>query len=79
MVQDVVPHQAKCEVVRVIRAQPKLSLWAHPAASGEYGDLEHLANLLQELLQEGAPLEGCAGAICCQVDLLVPLRRIRTS
>ena len=52
---------------------------SHPAAGCEDGNLKQLAHLLQELLQEGASLEGCAGAICCQIDLLVPLRGTRRS
>ena len=48
---------------------------AHPAAGCEDGHLEQLAHLVQELLQEGAPLKGGACSISGHEDLLDTLQR----
>ena len=52
---------------------------AHPAAGGEDGDLEERADRLQEVLQEGPPLERRARPVCRHENLLVALQKHRTN
>ncbi len=52
---------------------------AHPAARGEDGDLEERADGLQEVLQEGPPLERRARPVCRHKHLLVALQEHRTN